>query len=105
MATIDQKTIDELKEKHGDKLSLVAGVVFRKPKRGEWDRYTDKLLADKNQMSRAARELAASCVVWPNQETMNAALEDRPALLLNQFLSCLTEMAGGDEEEEEVKKL
>lgn len=105
MATIDQKTIDELKEKHGEKLSMIAGVVYRKPKRGEWDRYTDKLLADKSQMSRAARELAASCVVWPNQEAMNACLEDRPALLLNQILGALTEMAGGEDDEEEVKKL
>jgi|SRR5688572_16435991 len=105
MATsIDQKTVDELKQAHGPELRMIAGCVYRKPKRGEWDRYTDKILSDKSQISRAARELAASCVVWPSQEAMNAVLDNRPALLLNEILTALSEMAGA-EDEEEVKKL
>lgn len=99
----DNKTIEQLKAAHGE-LRMVAGVVFRQPHRAEWDRYTDKLLSDKTQISRAARELAAACVVWPDSAALTKALDDRPALLLNQILSALTEMAGADDEEE-VKKL
>jgi hypothetical protein len=102
----NEQEVAQLKAKHGPDLTCVAGIVFRKPTRSEWDRYTDQLLAKKDSnMSRAAREIATACAVWPGPSAFAEALDRRPTLLLNEFLSAITDMANNDEEEVEVKKL
>lgn len=109
MATYKKPTeaeIQKLKAEHGPELRLVAGIVFKKPNRATWDRYTDQLLAKKDSnMSRAAREIATACAVWPGPSALVEALDRRPTLLLNEFLSAITDMANDDEEEVETLKI
>jgi hypothetical protein len=100
--------IAELKEKHGSKLSAVMApkgvLVFRKPSRAEYDRWSDKTNANRGEASSAARELAQCCLVTPDRDTFIAILEDAPSLLCGEILSAITSMCGLDETYE-IKKL
>lgn len=85
------------KREHGELRSIRArsgSLVFRKPKRVEWDKYTDRMGADNGNRSTHSRELAQSCLVFPTPEGMREILDDQPALLLNEVIDTLGEMAG-----------
>lgn len=94
---IDEKTIADLKSVHG-KLGVVTSstggeLVFRKPKRAEYDRWFD---SREESPTKAARELAQSCLVHPDREGMISALDEQPALLMcgNGIIDTLTDLAG-----------
>jgi hypothetical protein len=102
---LDEKTVQDLKEKHGAELVSVEGLVFRKPTRTEYDRWFDKMQVDKAQASKHARELASSCLVYPDQEAFKALIDRRPGLLATTIVNEITELAGLIGEEPIVKKL
>lgn len=70
--------------------------VFRKPKRQEYNRWFDKR---RDAPTEAATELAQSCLVHPERAEYIAALDKRPALLMQDqgFLDVCTDLAGADE--------
>lgn len=97
MTLLDATKIAELKGKHGKNLrgvELPNGVtlVFRKPSRMEYDRFTDTV-SDSNK-STPARELAKSCLCFPDESALNEALDEYPALLLNEILLALKDLSG-----------
>ncbi len=100
--------VDALKRDHGE-LRLISArigdLVFRKPKRVEWDKYTDKMGSDNGNRSTHSRELAQSCLVFPTPEGMREILDDQPALLLNEVIDTLGEMAGFGGGDATVSKL
>jgi hypothetical protein len=105
---LNDKVISELKEKHGDALVAVeaSGVtlVFKRPTRGEFDRWFDKR---SDHGTAAARELAQACLVYPARDEMIAALDQRPAMLMCRggILDAITELAGLSEDAATAKKL
>ena len=92
--------ISQLKSAHGDELGAVeydgTMFVFKKPKRQEYNRWFDKR---RDAPSEAASELTQSCLVHPAREAFIAALDKRPALLMQEqgFLDVCTDLAGADE--------
>lgn len=88
----------ELKSKYGQNLRAVRAekhtLVFRKPSRGEYDRWRDQLSVDRSQISRVDRELAKACVVWPGEQSFDEVLEDQPAVLGADIIPALTSLAG-----------
>ncbi len=86
------------KKAHGDDLRVIAArsgkLIFKRPSRTAWDRYTDKMGADNGSRSSHSRELAQECLVHPTPDAMRAILDDQPALLLNEVIDTLGEMAG-----------
>lgn len=99
--------IAELKTKHGDQLTAVEGknawLVFRKPTRHEYDRYTDKVYADRAQTRVAAWELAQSCIVDPGPGALTDAMDLEPAILLSNIAPAIHAMAGDEREPRRVK--
>ncbi len=94
---IDDKIIAELKTAHG-KIGVVTAatggeLVFRKPRRAEYDRWFDKR---EESPTSAARELAQACLVHPDRDGMIALLDEQPALLMcgNGIIDTLTDLAG-----------
>ncbi len=95
---LDATTIAKLKAAHGEALSLVQAadgsqLVFRKPNRLEYDRWFDKR---EEKRSEAGRELAQSCIVYPDASALFSVLERQPALLMcqNGCVSAITDLAG-----------
>lgn len=109
---LDENKIKELKEKHGEELSLVEGplgdLVFRKPTRAEYDRWYDKAkpgqVGSAQNYSMACRELCKACLVLPGEEDFNKAIEHKPAILTIECVNAVTGMAGLDDKFA-VKKL
>lgn len=101
MAELTEDTIAKLKAEHGGDLAKVetaAGpVVFRKPTRKEWDRFTDTIRSG-SAASASCRELQTACLVWPGRDGYNAALDAQPALLMRGFADALNELAGANDE-------
>lgn len=95
---LDEKLVMDLKGKHGNDLVAVqchdgSHLIFRKPKRQEYDRWFDRRAENG---SVAARELAQSTLVYPERDGMMAVLDAQPALLMckNGILDAVTELAG-----------
>jgi hypothetical protein len=109
---MDQETIDALKAQAGpalhDKIEELAGkhkrlavvptaagvVVFRNPKRAEWQRYMDTIF-DEKKRSKAVEQLARDLVVHPSAADFAAWLEDFPGLPLD-FADPMTVLAKGE---------
>ena len=96
---MDDAKIAELKQQHGPDLGLVTApdgseLVFRAPKRLEYDQWYDK----RNEGSAPARQLAQSCLVFPDRATMIAVLDRYPYMLQGKggFLDIITDLAGAD---------
>lgn len=105
---LNDDQIADLKAKHGDNLMQVIApdgsvCVFRAPKRGEYDRWFDK----RDGGSSVSRELAQSCLVYPDRDGMIAVLDKYPALLVGKggFVDTITDMAGMTTAGAESKKL
>jgi hypothetical protein len=99
--------ISELKSKHGDKLAMVTTplgeLVFRKPDRAAYDKWSDDNAAGKPR-SGTARELAQHCLVFPEWVAFVAILDELPGLLNGEISTACT-MHCGLVETYEVKKL
>lgn len=97
MSRITQEKIDELKAQYGA-LSLVEApkgdIVFRKPSRGEYDRWFDKNNSDKAKATQHARELVKACRVFPDEQGLDAILDDCPSLTACECLNAITGMCG-----------
>jgi hypothetical protein len=106
-APLTAERIAELKAKHGAHLTAVEGMsawlIFRKPTRHEYDRYTDKVYADRSQTRAAAWELAQACIVEPGPQALTDAMDHEPAILLSHIAPAIHAMAGDEREPQRVK--
>lgn len=109
MSQVDPKLVEELKAKHGNDLigiNTADGtlLVFRKPRRQEYDRWFDERSQSPSQ---AGRALALSCIAHPSSEELTAALDAYPALLMCEggIVGSLAELAGADRGSDKAKKL
>lgn len=96
------------KREHGALKAIKARtgtLVLRAPKRGEWDRYVDKMGSEPGQRSSHSRELAQSCLVHPSPSEMREILDAHPALLMNEVVDALGALAGFATEEAVVSDL
>lgn len=106
---LSQERIDAVKSKHGGELRAVEALndwlIFRKPTRHEYDRYVDKITADKANVRVAAWELAQSTIVdpVPGPAALGAAMDLEPAILLSDIIPALNSMVGDDREKRRVK--
>jgi hypothetical protein len=96
---MEDAKIAELKQKHGNDLIMVTApdgteVVFRPPQRLEYDQWYDK----RNDGSAPARQLAQSCLVYPDRAAMAAVLDRYPYVLQGKdgFIDVITDLAGAD---------
>ncbi len=93
-------TVEELAGKHTriDVVPTAAGVViFRNPKRTEWQRYMDTIF-DEKKRARAVEQLARDLVVHPTASVFMEWLEEWPGLPLD-FADPLTVLARGEANE------
>jgi hypothetical protein len=94
---LSDEEIRDLKAKHGNELRAVesgdATLVFRKPKRQEYDHWFERR---EQTPQRAALEFAQQCLVSPDFASFMAALNDKPAILSSNggVLDALLDMAG-----------
>lgn len=99
--------IDAAKAKHGDKLVAVEALndwlIFRKPTRHEYDRYIDKITADRASVRVAAWELAQCTCVDPGPAALGDAMDLEPAILLSDIVPALNSLVGDDREKRRVK--
>jgi hypothetical protein len=104
---LDEKKIHELKAAHGKDLTVIevdgTQLVFRKPKRQEYDHWFD----NRDKGSSAARELAQATLVYPDREAFIAALDAQPARLSgrNGILDAIVDLAGASDMVTPGKKL
>lgn len=109
MAALDEKTILDLKAKHGEDLASIdcpdgSQLVFRKPNRMEFQRWFDRRT---DQPTNAARELCSAAHVWP-EGGFQPAYEKWPGLLtsVHGMLDAVTTLAGmGQADASAPKKL
>ncbi len=104
---LDDKMVDELKLKHGPLMAVECAdkslLVFRRPKRVEYDTWIDKR---EESRSASARQLAQSTLVYPDRDTMISALDVEPALLFRPggIIDAILDLSG-TEQESKAKKL
>jgi hypothetical protein len=96
MPQLDEAKIAELKSQNKDLVAIEAGgnhLVFRKPRRLEFDQWFDK----RNETS-AGLSLAQQCLVFPTAQEFMATLEDRPGILMcsKGIVDSITDLAGMD---------
>lgn len=95
---LDQAKIAELKAAHSDLICIEVQdgqqLVFRKPKRLEFDQWFD----NQAKGSQAALSLAQQCLVYPTPQEFMAALEKYPGVLTckSGIADSITDLAGAD---------
>lgn len=93
---LEDAKIAELKSQYPDIVGLQTAngtvLVFRKPKRLEYDQWFDA----REKGSQSALGLASQCLVYPDRPGMMAALDAQPALLMCRggILDAITDLAG-----------
>lgn len=95
---MDEKKLDELRAEHGRIAHVVVTgqmIVCRKPKAGEFQKFTDSVLGDKGSKTTSAKSFVLACVVYPEREAARQLLDEYPALTA-LFSSALQDLAGGD---------
>lgn len=106
---LDDKTVEELKAKHGKDLVLIESrkgpLVFRRPTRAEYDRWHDQVRSDPENATKHARQLAKATLALPDEAGFDAAIDDQPAILCREVLDGICELAGLTGERPAVKKL
>ncbi len=107
MTPLTPEKIQELKATHKELIciELPTGeqLVFRKPKRLEFDLWSDS----REKGSQAGRELAQTCLVYPTNQEFMAVLEENAGILMckNGVVDSITDMAGADGSALTAKKL
>jgi hypothetical protein len=100
MAKLTEAKIQELKTQFADlvcvKSPAGSELVFRKPKRLEFDQWFD----NRDKGTTAALSLARQCLVYPSAEEFMAELEACPFLLMckSGVVDSITDLAGADGE-------
>ena len=94
---IDATTIDDLKARHGDVLTLLTSgrgdeVIVRNPKPAECERWRAQV-GDPQKRHLATPALFKSIVVYPEGEALAALLARQP-LLPEEFAEAVVELAG-----------
>lgn len=95
---LDQAKIAELKAAHPDLICIEVQdgqqLVFRKPKRLEFDQWFD----NQGKGSQAALGLAQQCLVYPTPQDFMTVLEKYPGVLMckNGIADSITDLAGAD---------
>lgn len=97
MPQLDDAKIQELKSQHKELIAVRTSdgqdLVFRKPKRLEFDQWFD----NRNETS-AGLSLAQQCLVYPTLQEFMGVLDERPGILMckNGVVDSITDMAGAD---------
>lgn len=97
MPQLTEDKIAELKTQHKELVCVRTqdghDLVFRKPKRLEYDQWFDQ-----RNTTPAGLSLAQQCLVFPSPQEFMAVLEERPGVLMcNQgVVDSITDLAGGD---------
>lgn len=95
---LDDAKIQELKATHKNLVCIEtqtgASLVFRKPRRLEFDQWFDQ----RDKGSQAGLSLAQQCLVYPTPQEFMAALEDAPGVLMcrDGVVDAITDLAGAD---------
>jgi hypothetical protein len=95
---LDNAKIQELKAVHKELVLIETksgiDLVFRKPKRLEYDQWFDA----REKGSQAALSLAQQCLVHPSPQEFMEALEDTPGILMckDGVVDAITDLAGAD---------
>ncbi len=95
---LDNAKIAELKAAHKDLIHIQtqagSDLVFRKPKRLEFDQWFDA----RDKGSQSGLSLAQQCLVYPTPQEFMAALEDTPGILMckDGVVDAITDLAGAD---------
>lgn len=104
---IATEKIDKLKAQYGKELvaieALNSWLVFRKATRHEYDRYVDRITADRSNTREAAWELAQATIVDPGPAALKDAMELEPAILLGDILPAMNGLVGDDRAKRKVK--
>lgn len=99
--------ITELRSKHGAKLtaieSAVGWLIFRKPNRHEYQRFIDKIAADRGSTWESGWEIAQSTLVEPGPQGLTDAIEAEPSILIGDILPAIHALAGEDKQRQRVK--
>lgn len=96
MTQLTEEQIAELKSHHKELIAFEVNgqpLVFRKPKRLEFDQWFDK-----RSESNAGLSLARQCLVFPTAQEFMAVLEERPGVLMCRegIVDSITDLAGAD---------
>lgn len=109
---LSEQQVQDLKLKHGDRLSSIDSpdgdtLVFRAPSQQEFDRWLDTQQSRSLPASANGRQLAGSCLVYPEGPAAKAILERFPGMLAGKggIVDMLTDMVGMTGEGNVVKKL
>ncbi len=95
---LDKAKIAELKAAHKDLICIETQsgqqLVFRKPKRLEFDQWFDA----RERGSQSGLSLSQQCLVYPTPQEYMAALEEHPGVLMckNGIVDSITDLAGAD---------
>jgi hypothetical protein len=92
---LDEKTIEDLKAKHGEIHLLElesAEVIVKVPDRDAWRRYRD-MQRDEKRAAGAPERLLRDCCVFPDAAGLETLLAGRPGLVESFALKC-QEIAG-----------
>jgi hypothetical protein len=95
---LDETKIRELKSLHKELVCVesTGGVqlIFRKPKRLEFDQWFD----NREKGSQAGMSLAQQCLIYPTPQEFAAVLDERPGLLMCRegIVDSITDLAGAD---------
>ena len=97
----------ELVEKHGPLAvirvreggQLIGTIVCRRPTRGDYNRFQDKVAEGKGSRSSHLENFVRSSVVYPDSDTFDALAEKKPAMATN-LGGKLLELAGSEDDVE-----
>lgn len=81
---IDDKKLEELKQKHGSVWLLKRGefdIAFRKPTSMEYRKYSMDVSTDKSQFYDANEAICKACIVYPEGKAAETLLEEWPGLI------------------------
>ena len=97
--TPDAKTVEKLKNEHGEIYAVEAGdstIVVRPPTRAAFRRFVEKAAGD-NTRYVAMENLLRDCVVWPSPADLDGLLERKPGLVA-PVAERLVQLAGAAQE-------
>jgi hypothetical protein len=89
----------ELEREHGEiYVHEKSGIVFRKPKKVEWNFFFNSMASNKPDKATPVENLARSCAVYPDALTVAKIFEDKPGLPTSVNPQ-LAKMAGVEEDD------
>ncbi len=96
MPQLTEEKIAELKSQHKDLIAIEASgqqLVFRKPRRLEFDQWFDN-----RNVTSSGLSLAQQCLVFPSAQEFMTVLDSLPGILMcrSGIVDSITDLAGAD---------